>query len=138
MKDILIHTSKVWVDTLHPKKLPGEEFPCICFTLNQLAPYFGEFVYLFDKQVLMNNFIVERFPSSHVECIAKLNLYGVQGSIRFKSDDLKEEFRIYNQPITVERYGIGVLTNYNHMKGVLETRLAEEASKKVVDFSRER
>jgi len=53
---------------------------------------------------------------------------------RYRSEDLGHEFRVY-QPIDVQRYCLGVITNFNHLKGVLERKINEKIIIDQVDFS---
>jgi len=132
MKGLLIHTSNVRVDILEPQKLPGYDKLCICFSLNQFVSYFGEYVYLFDRIILEKNFYVEVLPSGGVECSIRLRF---DKEYRYRSEDLGQEFRIY-EPIDVQRYGIGIITNFNHLKGNLEERINHEVIRKEqIDFS---
>lgn len=120
MKDLLVHTSKVKVDILEPKKI-SDDRPCICFSLNQFISHFGQYVYLFIKEDLEKNFYVNRISSKGLECYSKLPY---EMEIRYRSKDLGEEYRIY-KPIDTQQYCIGILTDFNYMEGRLEKKLRE-------------
>jgi hypothetical protein len=133
-KDLLIHTSDKKVDILIPQKILGyENKPCICFSLNQFISFFGGYVYLFEKSVLEKNFEIKIFLSGGVECITSV---GYQ-TYNYRSQDLGQEFRIY-QPIDVQQYGIGIITNFNHMKGILEQKLYDEIiNRETIDLDKQ-
>jgi hypothetical protein len=138
MKDLLIHTSDKKVDVLLPQSEHEDCRPCICFSLNQFISFFGQYTYLFEKEILEKNFAVRRIPSQGVECFANVrgNFEQHEQGVRFVSQELGWEFRVY-EPINVERYWLAILTNFNHMKGVLETKLGDKLVKELIDFSRE-
>jgi len=137
MKELLIHTSNVRVDILEPQKLQGYDRPCICFSLNQFVSYFGEYVYLFYRIVLEKDFYVEVLPSMGVKSSIRLHSDRVR-EYRYRSEDLGQEFRIY-KPIDVKHYGIGVITNFNHLKGILEKRINHEViHREQIDFTNKR
>lgn len=131
MKDLLIHTSNKKVDILIPNKVPGYPEPCIFFSLNQFISYFGEYVYLFEKDILEKNFFVESNPTRGVEYSVKL---GFEKEYRYNSKDLGQEFKIY-QPIDIQRYCMGIIINFNYLKGTLEKRIKSEIIRREeIDF----
>lgn len=136
MEDLLIHTSNVRVDVLEPNKLPGFDRPCICFSLNQFISFFGEYIYLFKKDILEKNFFIEKVPTEGVGLYDEVNVNRITIEYRYRSDKLGNEFRIYD-PIDVQRYGLGVVTNFNHLKGVLEKRMGDRIIREMVDFSKQ-
>lgn len=135
MDDLLIHTSSVRVDVLEPNKLPGFTIPCVCFSRNQFISYFGEYVYLFSKSVLEEDFFVEQCYSKGVQACHYVDMEGMPSEYRFKSEDLGYEYRVYHS-VDVRRYGLGVITNFNHLRGVLEKKLGDVVIKELIDFSR--
>lgn len=139
MNDLLIHTSNVRVDVLVPNKLPGHgryDLPCICFSLNQFISHFGEYIYLFKKDTLEKNFKVDRIPSKGIGMYSQIHVKREPIEYNYRSIDLEWEFRVYNS-IDVQLYGLGVITNFNHMKGVLEKRMSDKVIREAIDFSRE-
>jgi len=133
-KGLLIHTSNVKVDVLRPQ-IQKYGKPCICLSLNQFISHFGEYIYLFQKEVLEKNFYIEEISSGGVECLAELNFYPNRHTLKYRSKDLGQEFRIY-EPIDVGRYGIGIISNFNHMKGVLEKKFDEIVMKEIIDLEK--
>ena len=130
MEDLLIHTSHIKTDILIPNKIPGG---CICFSLNQFISYFGEYIYIFKRKTLEKDFYIEIIPSGGVELYFRGFKAGLDKEYRYRSEDLGQEFRIYSS-IDVQRYGIGIMTNFNHMKGVLEEKAMDMVIKEEIDF----
>jgi hypothetical protein len=137
VKDLLIHTSDKKVDILMPSKVDGVERPCICFSLNQFIPFFGDYVYLFERDELVDKFKVGKYPTKGVEQASKLfhPKTGEEISYRYQSGDLGWEYRIY-EPVDVQRYAIGVITNFNHMQGVLEEKFGNFLIERMIDLSK--
>jgi len=137
MKDLLIHTSDKLVDILKPNKVCEYDRPCICFALNQFISYFGEYIYLFDMETLEENFFIKIIPTKGVEAYTYVSGMGFDKEYRYSSQPLKEEFRIY-ESIDLKRYCLGIISNFNYLKGVLETRLSSEIIKREeIDLSKE-
>ncbi len=88
---------------------------------------------MFEKSVLEKNFYIGTYRTGGVEVS---QMVGYEKSYKYKSDDLGLEYRIY-QPIDVQHYCLGVITNFNHIKGILEERFAQRIISKIeIDFSR--
>lgn len=118
MRDLLIHVSDVNAPILQPNR--GD----ICFSLNTYMPCFGQFVYLFDKELLEKNFYVEKRQTG-----GKFGTFYWSGNnpepkeYRFISQPLGFEY-IIHRPIDVDKYAINVITLFSTFRGVLEERLA--------------
>ena len=134
MEDLLIHTSDKKVDILKPNKISEWDKPCICFSLNQFVSFFGEYIYLFQKKILEENFFVEKVLSKGVGSSSTTYFKHVPTKYRYRSEDLGYEFRVY-QPIDAQRYCLGIITNFNHLKGVLERKINEKITREYMDFS---
>jgi len=135
VEDLLIHTSNIKVDILKPSKSSGSDRPSICFSSNQFISFFGEYIYIFKKKVLEENFFVDSLPSKGVGLYMTESLRYIPIEYKYRSQDLGIEFRIY-QPIDVPRYCLGVVTNFNHLKGVLERKMGEKIIREQIDFSK--
>ena len=131
----MIHTSDVRVDVLNPRKLPGEYIPCICFSLNEFISFFGLYIYLFKRRVLEENFYVKKISSSGVSLSQRTYMGPIPKEYYYRSQDLEYEFRIYS-PVEVARYGLGMITQFNHLKGILETRMMDNIIRReIIDLS---
>ena len=135
VKDLLIHTSNIKVDILKPNKINSHQRPCICFSLNQFISHFGEYIYLFEKDILEKNFHIEEVISGGVECMAAFESYPRHHILRYRSQELGKEFRIYKS-VDVHLFAIGIINNFNHMKGVLERRFDEIVMKEIIDLEK--
>lgn len=137
MKDLLFHVSDKIYKVLLPKKSDNHE-ECICLSENCFISYFGRYLYIFDKQVLYDNF--------HIKEISTAGLDGFMSyqelEFRFRSIPLGTEYRIY-QPINIDKFCLGIAEHFNHLKGELNERmmnycLKQEKEKTIkVDFSLE-
>ena len=121
--DLLIHTSDIKVDELRPNKLPGVTKPCICFSLNQFISHFGQYIYLFSKRTLEEKFFVDRVPSKGLRIFQQTRMNREPIDYDYRSIDLEWEFHVYNS-IDIKLYCLGIITNFNYMKGVLEKRMS--------------
>lgn len=122
-RDLLIHTSDIIVDVLKPVK--GE----ICFSLNQFMPCFGQYVYLFFKDVLENNFDVEERHTKGKAACVYTSINDTKKVFRYNSQPLGKEY-IIRQPIDVWRHCINVITLFSTFKGELETLINGEVFKR--------
>ena len=135
MEDLLIHTSNIKVNILKPSKSLGSNRPSVCFSLNQFISFFGEYIYIFSKKVLEENFFVDQLDSEGVGLYLTHYLRNIPVAYEYRSQKLGKEFRIY-QSIDVPRYCLGVITNFNHLQGILERRMQEKIVREQIDFSK--
>jgi hypothetical protein len=133
MRDILIHATNIKTKILFPHKIPGGDI-CICFSLNKFISYFGEYNYLFWKSELERDFKVKELsPSGSIRVINKISY---NKEYRFTSDFVDREFRIY-QPIEIDIYCIGIIQNFNYMKGILEKKFQDKiVEKEIINLSK--
>ena len=128
--DLLIHVSDIKTNILDPN-IKGLGY--VCFSENIFISHFGQYIYLFDKKVLDENFkLFEQFSGS-LGFVGNMERY----KYRFESVSLEKEYRIYT-PINVNKFGIGVITQFNHLKGVFEKQCIEtmiEVTKHKFDWS---
>ena len=119
--NILIHVSdKRGLEWLDPEM--GED-GYVYFFSNAFMSYFGQFLYLFGYKELSKHFEIERGASSFVSAgMGVRQDYGGARHITFNSDRIPFEYKI-RSPIDVARFCLGVIENFNYLKGEVEERL---------------
>ena len=128
-KIILCHVSDEKYDVLIPQ--PPEN--AVCLSENKFVTFFGQYLYLFDIDVLKRNFRIRRLPTTGLYSSVSLNNYD---TIRYESQSLGYEWRVY-EPIDVKKYSIGVVEHWDHMKGVVGKYRVDKAVKNIaVDLMR--
>jgi len=112
---ILCHVSDKRLRVLKPN---GKD-NCIYFSQNKFISYFGQYLYLFDLDVLKANFRIKKKVTGSLigtlECPLPIKSYW-----KYKSQSLKWEWRVYD-PINVKEFSIGVVEHWNYTKGTFET-----------------
>ena len=134
VKTILCHVSDEKYDILTPQ--PPEN--AICLSENKFISYFGQYLYLFDLDKLRQNFYLERLPTTGLYMSTYVNPELINGIDRifFKSQDLGYEWRCYKS-IDVNKYCIGIIEHWNHMKGIIGKRGIDGAIQEIaIDLMR--
>lgn len=118
MKRLLYHVSDKRHDILDPIESP---LGCICFSEGAFVGYFGEFLYIFEYEVLLKNYDIVLMPSNglNARVLAGKHSYVFTGQL------LGKEYRSY-LPVDVNKHALDVAENFNVLKGVLEKRLQGE------------
>ena len=128
-KIILCHVSNERHDVL----IPQPPTDAICLSENKFITFFGQYLYLFDIDVLKRNFRIRRLPTTGLYSSVSLNNYD---TIRYESQSLGYEWRVY-EPIDVKKYSIGVIEHWDHMKGVVGKYRVDKAVQNIaVDLMR--
>ena len=104
---------------MDPKHSKSDE-RCIYFAENKFIGTFGQYVYLFSKEVLFKHFRC----SEHYTGGFQMRVSTPLADHTYTSDPLGSEIRVYD-PIDVEQYAIGVLETYNTLQGILERRVGD-------------
>ena len=91
--------------------------------------FFGEWLYLFDFDLLRRNFEMSRYDNVQgIVCyskgICRKDGINVREKLRFQSENLDIEWRIH-MPIDVEAFSLGVIKHWNYSKGVIETMISD-------------
>ena len=136
---LLIHTSKVKVDVLKPSKVDSDD-PCICFSEDCFIPEFGQYIYIFEKEVLCRGFSVRPVP--HPGRLRAMGSFPMTSRFcprvdyEFESFPLEYEYRIY-RPIDVNRLSIGVITTFPHSLRLIEKIQDEIIKEEIIRFGKE-
>jgi len=133
VKTILCHVSDEKYDILTPQ--PPENV--IYFSENSFITYFGQYLYLFDLDTMIENFNIEKVTTTGLAHLLNLNSeYSDCEYLRYSSQSLGYEWRIY-EPIDVDKYCIGIIEHWNHMKGVIGKSGVDDAMKEIaIDLMR--
>lgn len=121
--DILCHVSDKRFGILMPNN-----DNVIYFSENTFISYFGKFLYLFDKNILVKKYGAMKQSSGS---LGFTRMVSPNEHYYFKSKDLGVEW-IVHTPIDVEKDCLGVLEHWNHMGGVIGK---ENFSKRVFEVS---
>lgn len=141
MKNLLFHVSDKIYPVLLPKQNDNYE-KSICLSENCFISHFGQYLYIFEKQILHDNFCMKEVSTEGLHRYICLNTKEPQ-EIRFRSDSLGKEYRIY-RPIDIDKFCLGIVEHFNHLKGELETRMMDYSfnemrkDHKRIDFSEKR
>lgn len=115
MKTIICHVSDKRYDILRPR--PPED--AICFSENTFITFFGQYLYLFDLDVMEENFFVRKVSTEGVIGLMQLMPeHTGYNQMRYESKPLGHEWRIH-EPIQVDKFALGVVEHWNHMKGTI-------------------
>lgn len=114
MKKLLYHSFDRRVDILEPRKY---SCGCICLSEGVFLGYLGEYLYIFEHETLQKHFNLTSNPTTGAQAFSRVN-FEQKRMYHFISDSIEKEFRIY-EPIDIGRYAIGVVQNYNVLKGEL-------------------
>ena len=125
MKRLLFHVCDFKTDILDPKNYSKN---AICLSEDAFVGSLGQWLYIFEYDMLVKNFNIQectsggafRFISSHYNPFKKY---------KFESNHLEKEYRIH-RPINIKENAIGVVKNFNILKGELSTYLNEEVIKR--------
>ena len=112
---IICHVSDKKLDILIPQELEN----AICFSENKFITYFGQYLYLFDLEVMIENFNIQRMPTTGL--YSHRFLHGQPENIErlaYRSQSLGWEWRCF-EPVDVEKFSLGVLEHWNHMRGIV-------------------
>ena len=122
---IICHVS----DEKHKVLMPQEPTNAICFSEDTFITYFGQYLYLFDLDLMRDVFQLEKLPTTGITGLQELGGYGFDLDdiiLRYKSRSLELEWRCY-QPVDVDKYALGVIEHWNHMDGVIGKGAVSEA-----------
>ena len=118
MKKLLFHCSEFNVKILDPINYSEN---AICFSENSFVSALGQWLYIFEYEILNNNFGLKQLNSGGLTSYYK----GMDISYKFASKPLGKEYRIFYK-IDVEKYALFVVENFNVLDGVFESRFQEE------------
>lgn len=120
---ILCHVSNEKHDILIPQKPEN----AICFSEDKFVTYFGQYLYLFDLDVLTQNFNIRKVLTEGCQGSCFLHSeYHQNEVLKYKSQPLGYEWRIY-EPVDVDRFALGVIEHWNHMQGIIGKGSVERA-----------
>jgi len=131
-KIILCHVSDEKYDVL----IPQPPTDAICLSENKFITYFGQYLYLFELGVLERDFKIRKLQTTGLWGQAWIPESLGCDTIRYRSQSLEYEWRVY-EPIDVEKYSIGIVEHWDHMKGVIGKYRVDEAVQNIaVDLMR--
>lgn len=133
MNTIICHVSDKRYDVLYPQ--PPEN--AICLSENKFITYFGQYLYLFDLDTMIKNFNIKKTTTTGLNSLFHLNpeYLGLE-YLQYSSQSLGYEWRIY-EPIDVDKYCIGIIEHWNHMKGIIGKASVDGTIQKIaVDLMR--
>ena len=110
---LLFHVSHEKVDIIEPKAPDPGDRPCICMSEGRFISYFGEWIYIFDWNLLARHVEMERRTTGGVVWQMKGRY---ERRYSFVGRRLEQEWRIYD-PIPVQELAIGVVEDWNYTKG---------------------
>lgn len=110
VRRLLYHVSDFKVDVLIPEEYDER---AICLSEGTFAGCMGQWLYIFDFDLLHHNFDVEMRPSGRIG----VSVMTSDVEHCFRGDPLGVEYRIH-KPIDVDRFAFGVAQNFEVCKGV--------------------
>jgi len=124
---LLYHVADHGVDVLDPSNYKEK---AICLSEGVFIGALGQWLYIFDHDVLRANFKLLQLSSGGKQVLLQFpNL-----EYRFHSQPLGTEYRIHDR-IDVKEFALGVAQNFEICQGVLEKRMMGEISRQSMDLT---
>ena len=108
---IICHVSDQKLDFLIPQAPENT----VCFSENKFITYFGQYLYLFDLQTMIENFNIKKVPTTGLTYFRYLPDNQV---LRYRSQSLQFEWRIF-ETISVKQFSLGVIEHWDHLNGTI-------------------
>ena len=120
---IICHVSDKKLDFLIPQKPTN----AICFSEDKFITFFGQYLYLFDLKIMVENFNIQKVETTGLTSLRYLPYDQV---IRYDSQSLEYEWRVF-EPISVERFSLGVIEHWDHLSGTIGKGSVDESLEKI-------